>query len=39
VFIIDDHRMFTQAVAAALTEEPDMEVWGPSTTWPTRGAS
>ncbi len=26
VFIIDDHRMFTQAVAAALTEEPDMEV-------------
>jgi len=39
VFIIDDHRMFTQAVAAALTEEPDMEVVGPSTTWPTRGAS
>lgn len=28
VFIIDDHRMFTQAVAAALTEEPDMEVVG-----------
>ena len=26
VFIIDDHRMFTQAVAAALAEEPDMEV-------------
>ncbi|MGA9114870.1 MAG: response regulator transcription factor [Candidatus Dormiibacterota bacterium] len=26
MFIIDDHRMFTQAVAAALTEEPDMEV-------------
>jgi len=28
VFIIDDHRMFTQAVAAALTEEPDMDVVG-----------
>ncbi len=28
VFIIDDHKMFTQAVAAALTEEPDMEVVG-----------
>jgi two-component system nitrate/nitrite response regulator NarL len=28
VFIIDDHRMFTQALAAALTEEPDMEVVG-----------
>src|SRR5487761_760038 len=26
VFIIDDHRMFTQAVAAALSEEADMEV-------------
>jgi DNA-binding NarL/FixJ family response regulator len=26
VFIIDDHRMFTQAVSAALSEEPDMEV-------------
>jgi len=26
VFIIDDHRMFTEAVAAALDEEPDMEV-------------
>ena len=28
VFIIDDHRMFTQAVGAALTEEPDMDVVG-----------
>jgi len=28
VFIIDDHKMFTQAVAAALTEEPEMEVVG-----------
>ncbi|MGD1053896.1 MAG: response regulator transcription factor [Candidatus Dormibacteria bacterium] len=28
MFIIDDHKMFTQAVAAALTEEPDMEVVG-----------
>ena len=28
VFIIDDHRMFTQAVAAALGEESDMEVVG-----------
>ncbi|MGO8685823.1 MAG: response regulator [Candidatus Dormibacteria bacterium] len=26
MFIIDDHRMFTEAVAAALAEEPDMEV-------------
>src|SRR5487761_1634974 len=26
VFIIDDHHMFTQAVAAALSEEADMEV-------------
>ena len=28
VFIIDDHQMFTQAVAAALAEEPDLEVAG-----------
>ncbi len=26
VFVVDDHRMFTQAVAAALDEEGDMEV-------------
>ena len=28
VFVVDDHRMFSQAVAAALAEEPDIEVVG-----------